>query len=108
MKLLALRKRGEFLRVQGTGRRVRRKFIVAITSSNQTSVTRVGFTVSRKVGGAVVRNRVRRRLRALVQAHQALLGEGIDYVIVAFPDAAQATFAALEEDLTWVLRRSIS
>jgi len=60
---------------------------------------RVGVVAGRRVGGAVVRNRVKRRLReALARAE---LRDGTDYVVVAFPGAATATY---EEILSWVRR----
>ncbi len=67
---------------------------------------RFGFTISRKVGGAVVRNKIRRRLRALVAA----LGPGVahagcDYVIIARPAAAERSYAQLKIDLEQALAR---
>lgn len=63
-------------------------------------VIRVGITASRKVGGAVVRNRVRRRLRALADSVLAKSGEpGCDYVLIGRQATAARPFAALVEDL---------
>ena len=67
---------------------------------------RVGFTASRKVGNAVVRNRAKRRLRAA--AVQILAGEGkpgTDYVLIARSTTAERPFAALLSDLAAALRR---
>lgn len=74
---------------------------------------RVGIVVSRKVGNAVVRNRVRRRLR---EGLRALLAEradrsdggpaGVDLVIIARPEAARADYAALRSSLDRSLQRS--
>lgn len=70
---------------------------------------RVGFVVSRAVGGAVVRTRTKRRLRALVAARLATLPAGADVVVRANPAAAQATSRELGEalDTLWhkVVRR---
>jgi ribonuclease P protein component len=67
---------------------------------------RVGFTVSRKVGGAVVRNRARRRLRAAVAAvmpyHAA---PDFDYVVIGRRTTVGRKFAALRGDLETALRR---
>lgn len=67
---------------------------------------RVGFTVSRRVGNAVTRNRVRRRLRAVadrVLAHHA--APGADYVIVGRAGSIERPFAALVGDLETALKR---
>ncbi len=67
---------------------------------------RVGFTVSRKVGNAVVRNRVRRRLREV--ARQVIADQArpdLDYVLVGRQAAVGRDFAALRQDLAEALRR---
>jgi ribonuclease P protein component len=67
---------------------------------------RVGFTASRKVGNAVVRNRAKRRLRAA--ASQLLTAHGnpqTDYVLIARATTAGRTYAALLDDLKSALRR---
>lgn len=60
---------------------------------------RVGFVVSRAVGGAVVRNRTRRRLRALVASRLDRLPDGLDVVVRANPAAAGASSAELARAL---------
>ena len=64
---------------------------------NRLEVTRVGLTVSTKLGHAVVRNRVRRRLREIVRHNASCLPSGYDIVIVARTAAVEAEFAALEK-----------
>jgi ribonuclease P protein component len=61
---------------------------------------RVGLTVTRKVGGAVERNRIRRRLREAVRLTADLqLHQGHDYVIVARREALSTPFAELQQEL---------
>ena len=67
---------------------------------------RFGFTVSRQIGGAVVRNKAKRRLKAAVRGvlpdHAR---REFDYVIIARPPAVDAAFAALTADLAEALKR---
>jgi len=60
---------------------------------------RVGLVVSKAVGGAVVRNSVRRRLRGLVMEMRDTLPHGVDVVVRALPPAASAEYLALGTDL---------
>ncbi len=67
---------------------------------------RVGFTASRKVGGAVERNRAKRRLRAA--AEEVLAAEGKpahDYVLIARSETVHRPYALLKDDLTRALKR---
>ena len=67
---------------------------------------RVGFTVSRKVGNAVQRNRARRRLRAVAQEILPACGRaGTDYVLIGRRETLARPYAALGEDLRRALRR---
>jgi ribonuclease P protein component len=67
---------------------------------------RVGFTVSKKVGGAVERNRVRRRLREVVRLSAARnLRSGSDYVVVGRSTALELPFSRLVEDFAGALAR---
>lgn len=109
-----LKRRPEFLAVAGTRRKwvapglilqVRRHDERQRPSAGEPAV-RVGFTASRKVGGAVQRNRARRRLRAAVQeVLPVLAAPGHDFVIVARAQTLSRDFAMLKEDLETGLKR---
>lgn len=67
---------------------------------------RYGLTVSRKVGGAVVRNRMKRRFRELVRAILSEYGrEGADHVLIGRQSGIERDFAALGEDLKSALAK---
>jgi ribonuclease P protein component len=66
----------------------------------------VGFVISRSVGSAVVRNRVKRQLRHLMRAHMERLPTGCRVVVRALPPAADAPAAALDADLEAALHRA--
>ena len=67
--------------------------------------SRFGFIVSKQVGGAVVRNTVRRRLKALSAEVLPSLASGNEIVIRALPSAANASFGDLRDDVTRCLAR---
>ena len=67
---------------------------------------RLGLVTSRRVGGAVMRNRLRRRLREIVRRHQHELREGVWLVVVTRPAAARATSAELETEWLKLAQRS--
>jgi len=67
---------------------------------------RVGFIVSRHIGGAVVRNRVRRGLREIVRRHQHDFRNGFWIVLVARRDAVSASYHELEHELLRLARRA--
>lgn len=90
-----LRRRVEFLAVQEKGQKISADCLLALVLANQSGQTRVGLTVSNKVGNSVVRNRIRRRLRELYRKRQQSLPKGIDLVVIARNSAAEADFAAL-------------
>lgn len=68
---------------------------------------RVGFVVSKAVGGAVQRNLVKRRLREIVRAELGSTPTGVDLVVRANPGAAQASFEELRESLVPLWHRVI-
>ena len=74
------------------------------SAPNELALTRYAFAISRRVGKAVTRNLVKRRLREVLR--QSALLEGFDIVIVARPAAATSDFQALKAELTALLQRS--
>jgi ribonuclease P protein component len=89
-------------------RRVRRGCVsVAMLSPDTDQASdapaRVAYAVGRRVGGAVVRNRVRRRLRAAVHEHEHLLEPGATYLVSAGPQAVALSYATLVAQLAAAL-----
>jgi ribonuclease P protein component len=81
-------------------------FVVQERHRGDGGPTRVGFTVSKKVGGAVERNRVRRQLREIVRLSAAAgFRTGSDYVVVGRRAALGIAFARLAADFTGALKR---
>lgn len=78
-----LKKNSDFRRLYSKGKSAVTPYIVVYCRKNGRGVNRVGYTVSTKLGHAVVRNRVRRRLREIYRLNAPILKDGWDIVIVA-------------------------
>ena len=93
-----LKQNHEFRRLYAKGRSAVTPTLVIYTRGNSAGENRVGFTVTVKLGHAVVRNRVRRRLREIYRLHESELRRGADLVIVARSRSVDASFRRLERD----------
>jgi ribonuclease P protein component len=101
-----LRKRADFLGAAAGPRAPAEAFVLQSRERSDTGPPRVGFTVSRKVGNAVERNRVRRRLREIVRLSDAdRFRPGSDYVLIGRRAALDLSFARLAEDFSRALAR---
>ena len=102
-----LRHREDFARAV-RGRRSGSRLVVVHVRASQPTVPwcRVGFVVSKAVGNAVTRNRVKRRLRAVASDLLPGLPAGYDVVVRANPAAAEATYAELQADVARGLQRA--
>jgi ribonuclease P protein component len=105
-----IKKRSEFLWVRGGHRWSAAAFVLEARirqkAEEAAAPARFGYTVSKKVGGAVVRNRVRRRLRALTAGlDPKQVQPGFDYVLIARTAAIGRAFADLKADLDQALLR---
>ena len=94
--VVTLKQNYEFRRLYAKGKSAVTPFLVVYRSKNRRRVGRVGFTVSSKLGKAVVRNRVRRRLREIYRLHLGELKPGVDMVVVARTRAVTADYRKLE------------
>jgi ribonuclease P protein component len=100
----SLRREADFARLRRQGRRVTTKSLVFYRSDPlpSDSATLVGITVSKSIGKAVIRNKLRRRLAAIV--HQGLGLQGaMRLLVIARPLAAQVSFTELQAEVTSAL-----
>ncbi len=97
-----LQKNRQFQYVYHRGRSVACKDLVMLYAKGRG--LQVGFSVSKKVGNAVVRNRTKRRLRECFRPYLGDVKNGL-YVIVARPSAAEATFQSLEKSVRYLIRK---
>jgi ribonuclease P protein component len=104
-----VRKRLDYLRIQNQGRRFSTPHFLVFTlpagAATAGPPTRFGVTVSRKVGDAVTRNRVKRWIRESCRRWAPALPPGLDIVVVARPQAARAGFAPISAELASLTKR---
>jgi ribonuclease P protein component len=106
-KTRRLTHRSEYERVKQNGITQRGKLLMLNAMPVENSgPCRAGFVTSGRLGGAVVRNRVRRRLREIVRGHQHDLRQGVWFVIIARHEAATASYGALEDEWLRLARRA--
>jgi len=108
IKILTLRKRGEFLAVARDGQRVITKGLILQATKNMNfsdnNTARLGFTVSGRTGNAIVRNRIKRRLREVArQVVPQLAHSGFDYVVIGRKAALERPFEGLIKDIRYAM-----
>lgn len=91
-----LKKNSDFRRLYAKGKSAANPYLAAYCRRNRLGRNRLGYTVSVKLGGAVVRNRIRRRLREIVRLRAPELKEGWDIVLVARRRCVGAEYAKMD------------
>ncbi len=100
-----LRKRGEFLDAYEIWTKVQGAHLVFYVAPNNLSHHRLGVTVSRKIGGAVVRNLLKRRLREIFRTNKGAIFPRCNVVVNAKRSAAQIPYEELREDFLRAVKR---
>lgn len=100
-----LRRPGEYRTNRRTGRSRRSSHFVVSMSPGPGPGPRLGLTVSRKVGGAVARNRLRRRLREIFRLEMQRFPDASDVVIVALPGSAVLAYSQIRDQVLGCLER---
>jgi ribonuclease P protein component len=101
-----LKLNADFQRVRQKGKSWANRLIVLCALPNDLQHSRFGFAASKRIGKAVVRNRVRRRMREAVRLRRALIAEGWDVVLIARPAIRRATYAEIAWAIEDLLRRA--
>lgn len=94
---VTLKKNYEFRRLYNKGKTAVTPYLVVYCLKNRTGDRRVGFTVSTKLGKAVVRNRIRRQLREIYRLNSDKLVDGVDMILVARTRCVGADYHKMEK-----------
>ena len=95
----SLKKNHEFKRLYNKGKSAASQCVVIYSRRNGKQENRLGVTVSTKIGGAVQRNRIRRRLKEIYRLNEEKLTPGYDIVIVARMKSRYAEYSQLEKSV---------
>jgi ribonuclease P protein component len=104
--LPTLRRRADFEAIARDGSARSTPLLVLRWVHTGRAETRIGLSTPRTLGGAVQRNRVRRRLREILRRRLVEIGPGWDLLLIARPPAGQATFAELGIAVDALVRRA--
>lgn len=96
----------EFQKIRKEGIAYSNELLVLCVLANQRSYSRFGFSVSSRLGGAVVRNRIKRRLREAMRLRMAAIQPGWDIVVIAKRPVSQADFHQMDAACARLLRRA--
>lgn len=100
-----LKKNSEFQRVYGCRKSFATKNLIMYAAPNQKDITRIGISVSKKVGNSVVRHRVTRLIRESYRLNKDILKQGIDIIVVARPLAKEQGFMEVEQSYRYLLKK---
>lgn len=93
-----IRKRKDFLFLYRKGKRYRGKYFNLIYLSNDFSFSRMAVVVSKKVGNAVKRNKIKRQMRTLFRRNKSLLKTSLDIIIIAKKEILESSWLTLQGD----------
>lgn len=101
-----LRKNSDFRRVYSKGKSCADHFIVLFVLSNDLEGNRIGLSVSKKIGKAVKRNRVKRLFREVYRLNKDKIIQGIDLIFLARKDVVKLDFSKMEKSILRLYKRA--
>lgn len=104
-----LKKKSDFGKTYKYGKSVVNSYLVMyvlIRSMNNEGCPRVGFSVSKKIGNAVKRNKIKRRMREAVKAYLPLVNKEVDIIFIARKKITRITFKDIEKNMVNLFKKS--
>lgn len=101
-----IKKNKEYRRIYSRGKSYADRYMVIYILENNSDISRFGFTVSKKIGKAVKRNRIRRILKEVCRLNLKNFPQGFDYIIIARHDIGSLSFLQIEERLLRLLKKA--
>lgn len=100
-----LKKRKEFAYIYKHGTKIISKNLSIVITKSKLNLTRVGFSVSNKIGKAVQRNKIKRQLRSIVRKELNNLRIHQNFVLIAHPTIVECDFSKIEEEVLFLLKK---
>ncbi|GAB1421243.1 ribonuclease P protein component [Anaerolineales bacterium] len=101
-----LRRTDDFARVKQNGRIIRHPFILLSVLPNQLSYNRYGIVTGKRIGKAVSRNQVKRRIREILRLLHSNLKQGYDIVVIPHPTIVHHDFSEIQEAIKNLFQRA--
>ncbi|MBS4534948.1 ribonuclease P protein component [Clostridium sp. D2Q-14] len=105
-KILKLRNNRDFSKVYDKGKSIANKYLVMFYIENELDYNRVGFSTTKKLGNAVIRNRVKRLIKESYRLNNDKLINGYDIIFLARVRANNASYKEIEKSIINLLKRS--
>lgn len=102
---MQIKKSQQYNNVYQNGRRISSRCLIIFVLQNSLSFNRYGIVASKKIGNAVVRNKAKRRLKAIIGETNSNLKQGYDIVLVCRPLISKVTYDQLKKDFFFAIRK---
>lgn len=101
-----LRRSGDFQRVRHNGKFKASSLMVLAFLRNELDHSRFGFAVNKRIGNAVQRNKIKRRMREAVRLRLPHIKAGFDYIFIARQPIRQASYQEIEQVIEHLLKKN--
>ncbi|NLB51442.1 MAG: ribonuclease P protein component [Syntrophomonadaceae bacterium] len=105
-KEFRIRESKHYNNIYQNGKKYLGRYLVVFILKNDLGINRFGIVTSKKIGNAIVRNKAKRRLRAVVDNNRFNLEQGYDFVLVSRPLISKVNYIQIEKDFISVMRKT--